>query len=227
MLESSKDGKTQSEFKKITLTGLVYRFIFQLTAWSDLDTIQANGLSRIILSLLNVFYRKRGNTFSLAGWPLVTQIGGDQFQTSIYSLEASIVKRSWLLDAPFDEVLDPHGIGDNYGVATQFPGKRPITVLTTAHIIHHRSNENRLTPHVAYFRRILALHYFMNKNHNFSLLNRVFLIWSLVGNYFIQLIRRDHQYYMATLKAIKLIMTGQNPYVIGSLNGSTHIIPEL
>jgi hypothetical protein len=43
------------------------------------------------------------------------------------------VRRQWLIRSPFDEVLDPHGIGDNYGVAFGFPSK--IHVLNSAWVL--------------------------------------------------------------------------------------------
>jgi hypothetical protein len=127
-----------------------------------------------------------------------------------------VVKRDWLVASPFDETLDSFGIGDNYGVAINFPGGLPITVVRSVSAIHHCSEVNRLTATVAYFRRILALDYFMTRSSRFTVTNRVFLLWSLLGNLVPQIIGGDFRRAYATLRASVLIATGRNPYLIGS-----------
>jgi glycosyltransferase involved in cell wall biosynthesis len=211
-LDLNDEGFFKSSLRPINLPHLLWQTLFQLTVWGDIEQAPSNPLARILHSLLLSFYRHRGNSFSFAGWPLVTQMG-PLFRTSVFSLGGSLIRREWLLQSPFDEILDPYGIGDNYGVALKFPQERPIVVTTDTFVLHHKELTNRLPLHLAYFRRVLALHYFMKTNDRFSLFNRILLLWSLVGNALALAVRRESPLRRATLKAMKLILLGQNPYV--------------
>ncbi len=215
LLERSSRGLEDVTSQTLSMIQLCWRFIFQLTVWVDVESIQTSLPGGIPLRWLKAHYRQRHNTFTLAGWPLVTQVGGDYFRTAVFGLGASVVKRDWLLLSPFDETLDSFGIGDNYGVAINFPGTLPITVVRSASAIHHRSEVNRLTETVAYFRRVLVLHYFMTRSDKFTTTNRVFLVWSLLGNLVTQIVRRDFRRAYATVRASVLISTGRNPYLAG------------
>jgi hypothetical protein len=168
---------------------------------------------------VKTFYRNRNNTFTLAGWPLVTQVNGDYFRTAIFGLGAALVRREWLVAFPFDEILDVHGIGDNYGVAVNFPGDLPIVVLRRVSAIHHRSDINRLPATTAYYRRILALHYFMSRSTRFTWFNRLMLLWSILGNLIPQVVHLDFNRARTTLKAGLLISTGRNPFLVASALG--------
>ncbi len=214
LLEPSSRGLQDVTSQTLNVIQLCWRFIFQLTVWVDVESIQTSLPGEIPLKWLKAHYRRRHNTFTLAGWPLVTQIGGDHFRTAIFGLGASVVKRDWLLASPFDETLDSFGIGDNYGVAINFPGTVPITVVRNVSAIHHRSEVNRLTETAAYFQRILALHYFMTRSDKFTVVNRVWLMWSLLGNLVIQIVRCDFHRAYATVRASVLISMGRNPYLV-------------
>jgi glycosyltransferase involved in cell wall biosynthesis len=216
ILEGNNQGDFVSQFPAISFKQLLWNFIFQLTVWADLDGIKPSRMNFIPLLLIKKFYQRRGNTFTLAGWPLVTQFSSPAFQTSIYGLGASIIRRDLLLQSHFDEILDSHGIGDNYGVAINFPPKTALTVLTQVCALHHKISDNRLPHDLAYFRRILALHYFMVKSQRFNFVNRLFLVWSLLGNWLAQAIRKDKTMCLATGKALKAIVFGKNPYVLAS-----------
>src|SRR5260370_21896441 len=48
---------------------LLYSFIFQLGVGGDLAAVQAPRLFAPVLALMRHWYRRRGNTWSLAGWP--------------------------------------------------------------------------------------------------------------------------------------------------------------
>lgn len=211
--EPDSTGKIQYSFPTIKLKNLLWHFMFQLTVWADLSKIQTNALGRPLLSLLQQFYRYKGNTYSLAGWPLVTQVDAQLFRTSLFSLGGSVIRRDWLVLSPYDERLDPHGIGDNYGVALNFPQNMPIVVNTEVYVIHHKARENRLSTDEVYLRRILALDYFMARSRRFSLLNRCILVWSLVGNLLYQTVKRQRKMGRATLRAFELLLMGRNPYL--------------
>src|SRR6476620_6612814 len=125
-LQKEKDGWTaiypeQSPFR------IVWKFLFQLSVWGEINCKTNNFLLRRIKR----YYTKKGNHISKAGWPVITDFSGDHFTTPLYSLGAAMVKKEWLLQSPFDEVLDRHGIGDNYGVIAGFPDAA-IDVVTTA-----------------------------------------------------------------------------------------------
>src|SRR6185295_17891110 len=95
-----------------------------------------------------------------AGWPVITDFSGDFFITPVYGLGASVVGREWLLLSPYEELLDRHGIGDNYGVAMSFP-VTGIHVLNNAFVYHHQEPANRLQRPLQYLRRVFALDYFI------------------------------------------------------------------
>lgn len=216
VLYHSNGSKIESEFRPLRVSSLLWKFIFQLTVWTDLEKLHSNFFGNSILYFLKKYYRRKGNSFTLAGWPLVTQVNGSSFKTKIYGLGAAIVRKDWLLQSPYDEILDTHGIGDNYGVALNFRQDFPIVVLPSTYSVHHESEENRLAPHLTYFRRILALHYFIARNKQFTRINKVFLLWSLAGNLIYHLNERKKKWIRATVKAMVLILTGKNPYLLGT-----------
>lgn len=204
---------------------LFWRFIFQSTVWGRIDGIRVPALLWPLYQVILRFYRVRGNTISLAGWPLITEWTTPVFQTVIYSMGANLVRRSWLLASPYDETLDPSGIGDNYGVALGFPGHRPIHVLSTTWARHHRAPGNRLSTPLAYYRRILALHYFLLKRR-VGTVRTFWLIWSLVGNLVVFLFHGERQMAVATWKAIGRILTSNNPYWSAHLSQKKCIAPH-
>jgi glycosyltransferase involved in cell wall biosynthesis len=219
LIESLGGTFKETILQEVTQLELCWRFLFQLTLWTDISRVQPGLFSRVVLQWMKQYYRNRNNTFTLGGWPLVTQVNGDHFRTAIFGLGAALVRREWLLASPFDETIDPHGIGDNYGVAINFPGDLPIVVLRGVSAIHYRSDIDRLPETTTYFRRILALHYFMRCSKRFTRLNRLVLLWSLLGNLIPQVLRLDFNRARATLKAGLLISTGRNPYLNAALLG--------
>lgn len=226
--EPEGENNRTNGFPSISFSHLLWRFIFQLGLWADLRKTQTNFVFSPFLSLLKAFYRQRGNTFTFAGWPLVTQVVDPWFKTALSGLGCAIVKRDWLINSPFDERLDPSGIGDNYGVAIRFPGKQPIAILISAHVIHHTSPLNRPPAALAYFRRILALDYFMSQSHRFHSFQRIVLCWSLVGNFLAQMIKAETRMGRATLRALRIILQNRNPYTRGYEKGKKgSISPEL
>jgi glycosyltransferase involved in cell wall biosynthesis len=223
-LLQNESGNWVSQYPPRNFGDLLWRFAFQLSVWGDLQSITTSTWTKPILYMVKQFYRRRGNNVSLAGWPLITSWDQKYFQTKIYSLGANLIKREWLLNSPYDEVLDPSGIGDNYGVALGFPKKNAIHVLCDTHAHHHRAEENRLLHSIAYFRRTLALHYFLKRHRKRA--QRLWFIWSLLGNWIHQKIRRN-ELSNATLKAIKLVLTGKNPYWEGFVKNKKNIQPPL
>jgi glycosyltransferase involved in cell wall biosynthesis len=206
-----------------TFRDLMWRFVFQLSIWGEIARVSVPSVLRPIYWFVKKFYTGRQNTLTLAGWPLITQ-WDTVFQTTIYSLGANLIRKEWLLRAPYDEVLDPAGIGDNYGVALNFSG--PVHVLSTVKAYHHRATNNRLKAPLIYYRRILALHYFIKRNKKLPLLTTVFYIWSLLGNSILFLVKGQHQMFKLSCKAIGLIIRSKNPYWSGFVNNEKFVTPE-
>lgn len=142
---------------------LWWKFIFQQSVWGEIACKRKN----ILIRKIEKFYQRKGNHISKAGWPVITDFSGDYFLCPVYGLGASVVKKEWLLQSMYAEVLDKHGIGDNYGVAMNFPAK--IHVLNGAFTYHHQEPVNRLQRPLQYFRRVLALDYFVKKIPGFVL----------------------------------------------------------
>lgn len=202
---------------------LCWRFIFQLSIWGRIDKVRVPGVMKWCFEIINDFYRRKGNTLSLAAWPLITQWDASIVRTTIYSLGASLIKKEWLANA-YDEVLDPYGIGDNYGAALHFPSGQQIHVLGDARAYHHRVSENRLDRGLASYRRILALHYFLVRDKK-SFVTRSFFVWSLFGNMLASMLRGDWRTFRMIIRALALIFRRQNPYWIGHLQNKKVVQP--
>jgi glycosyltransferase involved in cell wall biosynthesis len=186
---------------------LVWKFIFQQSIWGEIDVPGSHPL----INRIKEYYRKKGNHISKAGWPVLTRFSGDYFTTPLYSLGAALVKKEWLLSSPFDEVLDRHGMGDHYGVTTSLPGEG-LTVLTNAFVYHHKEADNRLKRPLQYFRRVLALDYFISTRKNLRHVRKSWLLWSLTGNLLSFIRDKDRMMMKPAFRTILLIASGRNPY---------------
>lgn len=213
--EPDDRGVFHEGFEVPSVRHLLFAFLFQLTVWGDVEARRGGAFAALPLRLLRRWYRVRGNTWSLAGWPLVTQVAGPVVRTAVYGLGAALVRREWLLASPYDERLGPHGIGDNYGVALGFPGEGGVAVLRDLPVTHHRVPDHRLEPAESYRRRVLALDYFLRTLAPFSRVNVAFLAWSLVGNALRSAVRRDGPQLGATLRALGTVVRGRNPLLEG------------
>lgn len=201
--------------------GLCWKYIFQLGMWGEIGCTANNA----VIKKIRKYYRGKGNHISKAGWPVLTNFSGEYFTTPVYSLGASLVKREWLLNSPFDEVLDRHGIGDNYGVIRDFPGAN-IHVLTTAVVYHHQEALNRLQRSLQYYRRALALGYFIKTKDRLKKTKKIWLIWSLTGN-LLQFLFSDRAMIRAAVKSIWVTAAGKNPYYKAAKKGQKLIEPLL
>jgi glycosyltransferase involved in cell wall biosynthesis len=211
-------GEWMEQFPVTSAIKLWIQFIFQLSIWGE---IKCKGF---FVNSIKQYYRKKGNHLSRAGWPVITEFSGDYFRTPVYGLGASVVKRSWLVNSPYEEVLDPHGIGDNYGVATGFPSEG-IHVVRDAYVYHHKVVQNRLQAPVQYYRRGLALDYFLQTKKELRHINRGWFLWSLLGNFI--LLYRNGTMVRANLKLFVKILSGKNPYILGKRAGSKAVTPQL
>ena len=218
-----ESGTWTDQYPIKSFNELCWRFIFQLSVWGRIDKVRVPGVMKWCFEIINDFYRRKGNTLSLAGWPLITQWDASIVRTTIYSLGASLIKKEWLANA-YDEVLDPYGIGDNYGAALHFPSGQQIHILGDARAYHHRVSENRLERTLASYRRILALHYFLVRDKK-SFVTRFFFVWSLFGNMLASMLRGDWRTFRMTIRALALILRRQNPYWIGHLQNKKLVQP--
>lgn len=186
---------------------LCWKYIFKLSIWGEINC-RANN---VLIKRLKAYYKRKGNYISKAGWPVITDFSGDHFVTPIYGLGASLVKRAWLLQSPYEEVLDKHGIGDNYGVAVNFP-VTGIHVLNEAFVYHHQEPVNRLQRPVQYFRRVLALDYFRRTKKKLQPVKKYWLLWSLTGNLLYFMWARDGMMIKPAFRVFWKIALGNNPY---------------
>lgn len=205
---------------------LLSRFIFQLSVWGSINEIKTFFFTKPLYIWIKKYYDLKGNTLTSAGWPLITQWEQEAFRTTFYSLGANLVRKDWLLQSPYDEVLDPHGIGDNYGVALNFPSCNSIHVLRSTSALHHKAPLNRLESKLIQYRRVLALHYFMKRSNKFSSLNFASFLWSLFGSTILFLLSRNRAMASVTFKAMIVVGIGRNPYWIGFREGKKTIQPE-
>lgn len=203
-----KEGtEWQSRYPLHSGPQLLWKFIFQLSIWGEIECRSNNALIKKIKN----HYRKKGNHISKAGWPVITDFSGHYFVSPVYGLGASLVKKEWLLQSPYDETLDRHGIGDNYGVAMGFP-VTGIHVLNDAFVYHHQEPANRLERPLQYLRRTLALDYFIKIKPKLRHIKKGWLLWSLTGNLLSFIFVMDGMMIWPAFKSAWITAFGRNPY---------------
>jgi len=121
--------------------------------------------------------------------------------------------------------LDSHGIGDNYGVAINFP-PNSIHVLNNTFVFHHREPLNRLQKPLQYFRRSLALDYFIRTNKNLRHVKKICLLWSLKGNLLAFILAGDRKMIRAGFKTLLAVAFKKNPYLKRSFSLKKIAEPE-
>jgi len=205
VLEDHGRGWT-GEFPETSSAVVVWKHLFQLGMWGAIRARRPPA--RWIAERC----QRRGNHISKAGWPVITQMDGPYFRTPIYALGASLIRRDWLLASPFDEILDSHGLGDNYGVAIGFPPEG-IHVLTDAPVRHHRAPENRLPDGLAREQRLLALDYFIRSRRQFAGVSRRWFLWSLVGGAVMHSLSGNTSVARSYRRALLRAASGDNPYL--------------
>lgn len=200
-------GEWKSTYSINSTTHLLWNYIFKLTMWEEISC-KDNFISK----LLKKYYHNKGNHIADSGFPVITNFSGDYFTTPVYGLGASLIKREWLIQFPYAEILDTHGIGDNYGVAINFP-KNSIHVLNNAFVYHHQEAINRLQRPLQYYRRIMALDYFRRTNKHIPHVKKRWLVWSLAGNLLGFIIAADKDMIKPSYKCLVKIMFGNNDYL--------------
>lgn len=203
LLLQKENGEWVKNYPVRSFRDLLWRFVFQQSIWGDIQ-VKPPALLEPLHRLILLFYNRRKNSTTLGGWPLITQWAEPIIQTRFYSLGANLIRKEWLLQSPFDESLDAHGIGDNYGVARNFPKGSSVHIVTSTFAYHHRANENRLNQSKARHLRFLALHYFLKKTKA-STMTILFFYWSLVG-YCIYSLAKSRRDFILTTKAIGILL---------------------
>lgn len=205
VLQKEKDAWTGS-YPVRSARQLLLKFVFQQSIWGAIECRTNN----FVVKKIKNFYHRKGNHISKAGWPVITEFSGNYFTTPVYGLGASVIRKDWLLNSPYSEVLDRHGIGDNYGVAMNFPGN--IHVLSNAFVFHHQEPSNRLQRPLQYFRRVLALDYFIKTSSRLQFVKKRWLLWSLIGNLLEFVFVRDRMMIRSACRVTMIILSGRNPY---------------
>jgi glycosyltransferase involved in cell wall biosynthesis len=199
---------------------LVGRFVFQLSIWGELKC-KANLITKPVIA----YYKRKMNHLSKAGWPVITNFEGEYFKTPVYTLGAAVVKKEWLLNSPFDEVLDKYGIGDNYGVAIGFP-KEGIHLLNNAHVYHYKEPANRIQRSSQFYRRALAVDYFIKTRPELHFIKQRWFVWSLLANL-------CYYFFTVNFEMVRAICSfmikgrNNNPYIEGKRAGLKVINPEI
>jgi len=99
--------------------------------------------------------------------------------------------------------------------------------LSSAFVYHHREKSNRPEEPISYYRRVLALHYFIKKSKKYSLSTTLWLLWSLFGNALKFVITSQWMNLWASLKAMGLIILMRNPYWMGFSKNQKAVNPQL
>lgn len=198
-------GAWKASYPVYSSMELAWKFIFRLGLWGEVHGKAKN----ILIRRIKTYYQRKGNHLSPAGWPVITDWSGDYFTVPAYGLGAALVKKDWLLQSPYDEKLDSHGMGDHYGVAAGFPSQG-IQILNHAYVYHHQSADNRLVYPQQYFHRVMALDYFRRNLPALKHIKKRWLLWSLFGNLIVFLYVRNRRMIMPSLQAIANIALGRN-----------------
>jgi len=200
---------------------LWWHYIFHLSIWGGIEC-KPTIFNRHIIR----YYREKKNHLSKAGWPIITDLSGPYSRVQVYTLGAAMVKREWLLNSPYDEVLDRYGIGDNYGVSLGFP-EEGIHIVNSAFVYHHRGPENRLHRPLQYYRRALALDYFMQAKKIPSDIRRRSFLWSLAGNLLVFIVVRNSIMIKPAFKSFWRIARRRNPYCVAAKQHQKVVEPAL
>lgn len=214
----------QSFYLPNSFAHLCFTWLFGHSLWGPIDQLKPLAIFKPLYTLLLRFYKKKGNSISKAGWPINSQFGQGNFKVAVTSLGSALIKIDWLSDIRYDEVLDPHGYGDNYEVCLKLPSEKSINVIRDCRVLHHHSKANRATSLVATYRRVLALNYFL-KTKSLNKHPRVFFYWSVLGHLLEAFLSFNFQRSAVFFKVLYKCILGRNPYEKGFKAGKTRIIP--
>ena len=217
-----KDDAWTAGYPETSAKQLFWKYIFGLGIWGPINCSANN----FVIRKIKQYYQRKGNHITKAGWPVLTDLSGEHFFTPVYSLGGSLVKKEWLLNSPFDEVLDRHGIGENYGVIAGFPDAG-IHVINNTCVYHQQETTNRLMQPLQYYRRVLALDYFIQTKKTLKNFKRRHLLWSLIGNMISFIFSGNRSMMQAGFKSMWDVLLNKNPYPKAAKNNIKIIEPIL
>ncbi|MBG9377478.1 glycosyltransferase family 2 protein [Panacibacter sp. DH6] len=201
-----ENGRWQSKYPVTSVVTLLWKYFFCQSIWGDIacnDTLLSRGIKK--------YYAARKNFITKAGWPVLTDFAGSYFHAPVYGLGASVIRRSFLLKFPYEEKLDKHGIGDNYGLSINLPAGS-IHVLNNAYVYHHQEKINRLQKIPQHYRRVMALDYFRTTNKRLGFVKKRYLLWSVFGHMLLAAVHLERDMVLVNLKLILQIGSGKNIY---------------
>ena len=186
-------------YEELRHVNLWFKYVFSLSVFTDLSKAyyRKNPISRYVSNRL----LRQNNKVSISGWPRMCSFSYPLSEIAIYSLEASLVRASYLKNNLYNEALSQHGIGDNYEVVLNInEGKHKIAILRDVQFKHFKAPSNRISKVNSYTQRIYELKRVVFTSQHFSLKNRLYLVWSLTGNVLYFLGKGEWSLFYATLK---------------------------
>jgi glycosyltransferase involved in cell wall biosynthesis len=217
-----ENNKWTANYPVYSAKELIIRYIFGLSIWGEIGCTSNN----FFIKRIKRYYARKGNHIAGSGWPVITDFSGENFTVPVFGLGASVIRKSWLEHSPYDETLDKYGIGDNYGVSIGFPGTG-IHILNNAFVYHHQERMNRLQYPLQYYRRVLALDYFIRTRKELQHVRWVSFAWSLFGNILVFLSSGNWLMVDAAKKAFFQVVFRKNPYAEAAACNKTIIEPKL
>jgi glycosyltransferase involved in cell wall biosynthesis len=208
VLQRDKNDNWEAFYPIRSSKELMLKFFFGLSIWGEIQCASDNYL----IKWIKTYYKKKENHISASGWPVITNISGDYFTVPVFGLGASLIRKSWVQESPYEERLDTHGIGDHYGVALGFPSTG-IHIVKDAFVYHYHEQTNRLEKSLQYYRRVLALDYFISTKQRLSFAKRKLFLWSLFGNGLIYILSNNRLMAKTALKTFYLVAFKKNPYL--------------
>lgn len=194
-------GKWKEVQNPVSNWGLLFAYIFGVSICFDLNKMRKNR--NVFINKIINFYKNKGNYITKAGWPVLTNFDYPVMKTPIYGLGCAIIKRELLLVSPYNEELDSNGIGDNFEVALKINGLQDkIHVLRNLPYKHFKDETNRYENYVDYKKRCTSLYAFLKQLPHFTITNRFFFIWSLLGNGILFFIKKDFKLFKSNQKAL-------------------------
>jgi glycosyltransferase involved in cell wall biosynthesis len=216
-----ENGQWTASYPVFSAKQLIIRYIFGLSIWGEIRCTSNN----LFIQHIKQYYARKGNHIANSGWPVITDFSGEHVIVPVFGLGASVVRKSWLEQSPYDETLDRYGIGDNYGVSIGFPGKG-IHLLNNAFVYHHQEQQNRLNHPLLYYRRVLALDYFIRTKKELKDVKRWSFVWSLFGNILVFLFSGNGAMLNAAKKTLFQVVCRKNPYAEAAACNKKIIEPQ-
>lgn len=206
-----KDNKNQwtSSNNAPKTIKLLYAYIFGLPLYCNIVGKLPKGfINRFLIRR----YKANHNHITKAGWPVMTQMESPSFTTTIYGIGAAMFKSVTLKNNKYDPAFYHRGIGDNYDLAIRINSRNGILVTTQTKALHYKEPSNRFKKSEAYYYRGLALFYILTKSSIFNWKNKIYFIWSLLGDSFLFLVTGRLAYFKANARLILSVVFRKKLY---------------